>query len=80
MLLWHYPRRDCAHMAEAALARVLDEADDPGQLRCCLFDGAMAYVADMRAKNSFQFMSLAAFIEDGRWRPEFLPGNMAMAA
>jgi hypothetical protein len=56
-------------MAEAALQRVLDEDDDPAQLRCCLLDGARRYEAEMRARKCFQFMTLFTFIEDGtKWR------------
>jgi hypothetical protein len=80
-LLEAYPRRDAADAARAALHEVLSEADNPGQFRVCLLEGIERYEADMRAKGKHGFMTLRAFIEDGeKWRPEYLPFNLAQAA
>jgi hypothetical protein len=71
-----YPRRDAADQGRAALHDVLAESYNAGQLRVCLLEGI-----ELRAKGSHAFMSLRAFIADGeKWRPEFLPFNLAQAA
>jgi hypothetical protein len=79
-LLAKYPRRDAAECARAALRDVLDAAADPAQLRSCLMDGVERYEHKMRAAASHLFMSLAAFIADGKhWRPEYLEFNRVAA-
>jgi hypothetical protein len=65
-LLAKYPRRDMAEYAREALRNVLADADDPGQLRCCLLDGVARYEADMRAKGSQQFITLRSALSAER--------------
>jgi hypothetical protein len=79
MLIETYPRRDGRDRARAAYHDAVSESDNPAQVRCLILDRAIAYEAEMRAKGSTLFDSLAAFIEDGSWRAENLPFNRAAA-
>jgi hypothetical protein len=72
LLLSSYPRRDAAAEARSALADVLTKSSNPGQVRCCLLDGAEIYEAGMRAKNRTTFLRLDDFIRSEIWHADKL--------
>jgi hypothetical protein len=59
---------------------VLDRANDPAQLRCCLIDAVEKYAREARAGGATNFLPLWMFIRFSRWRPEYLEFNLAAAA
>jgi hypothetical protein len=71
-----FRRWDHRDRARAALRKVLDESDDPGQVRCLLFDAVIGHRYHWIPESP---PTLAEFIESGKWRAENLPFNKAAA-
>jgi len=69
-----FRRWDHRDAARAALRKVLDESDDPAQTRCLIFDASIS----ARFTTGGE-MTLAQFIQSGKWRAENLPFNRAAA-